>query len=310
MRLLRKRGENTIGGGVKMEKLDLQKIGKTTYLVEKFDESIIQNNPYAAVWFVPPKTPHQSTFFKITYIEEGEATIDFFSRNSGEIKTVSVKAKDAFIITPNDIHRYRVNPKMKYCHRDLYISKELMRQCCDVISDELYEKITDVEYPEIFGLSTSAISSISEMMTPIMFEPISKANSAIHKSIVIYILGQYVALKEYFNHYPKWIKKLLRNLDKESFLTLPIEEIVKATGFSHSYVSSRFKRYMGMTLKKYVNKSKLFIAAAILSSTDYTIEDIVERLDFNTPSNFINLFKAEFGETPGRYRRARQSQTE
>ena len=293
-----------------MEKLDLQKIGKTTYLVEKFDESIIENNPYAAVWFVPPRTPHKSTFFKIAYIEEGEATIDFFSRSGGEIKKVAAKAKDAFIITPNDIHCYRLNPKTKYCHRDIYISKELMKQCCDVVSEELYDDITGAEYPEIFRLSTSALSSISEMMTPIMFEPISKVNSSIHKSIIIYILGQYIALKECFNQYPKWIKKLLRNLDKESFLTLPIEDIVKETGFSHSYVSSRFKQYMGMSLKKYVNKSKLFIAAAMLSSTDYTIEDIVERLDFNTPSNFINLFKAEFGETPGRYRKAKQSQAE
>lgn len=289
---------------------NLQKVGKTTYLVEQFDESIIENNPYAAVWFVPPRMPHKSTFFKITYIEEGEAVIDFFSRKGGAIKKVAVKAKDAFIITPDDIHSYNVNPKMKYCHRDLYISDELMRKCCDMVSEDLYQSITDVEYPEVFRLSTSAISSISEMMTPIMFEPISKVNSAIHRSIVIYILGQYVALKECFNNYPKWIKKLLRNLDKESFLTLPIEEIVKETGFSHSYVSSRFKQYMGMSLKKYVNKSKLLIAAAILSSTDYTIEDIVERLDFNTPSNFINLFKAEFGETPGRYRRARQGQSE
>jgi AraC-like DNA-binding protein len=293
-----------------MEKLDLQKIGKKTYLVEKFDESVIKNNPYAAVWFIPPRIPHKSTFFKITYVEEGEALIDFFSRTGGEVKKVAVKAKDAFIITPNDIHRYHLNPKMKYCHRDLYIPKDLMRQCCDVVSDGLYADITKGEYPTVFRLSTSAVSSISEMMTPIMFEPISKVNSAIHKSIVIYVLGQYVALKECFNNYPKWIKTLLRNLDKESFLTLPIEEIVKETGFSHSYVSSRFKQYMGMSLKKYVNKSKLFIAAAILSSTDYTIEDIVERLDFNTPSNFINLFKAEFGETPGRYRRARQGKAE
>jgi AraC-like DNA-binding protein len=67
---------------------------------------------------------------------------------------------------------------------------------------------------------------------------------------------------------------------------------------------------MGMSLKKYVNKSKLLVAAAMLSSSDCSIEDIVERLDFNTASNFINLFKAEFGITPGRYRKARQGQAE
>lgn len=293
-----------------MLKRYLQKINNKSYIIEQYDESVIQNNPYAAIWFVPPKIPHRSTFFKITYIEEGEACIDFFSRAGGAIKKVNVKPKDAFIITPEDIHNYYVNSKTGYCQKDIYISKELMRKCCDFVSEELYENITGGEYPVIFRLSTQAMNSISEMMSPIAFEPISKINSAIHKSIINYILGQYVAIKEYFNNYPKWIKKLLRDLDKESFLTLPVEEMVKETGFSHSYVSSRFKRYMGVSLKKYVNKSKLSVAAAMLSSSDCSIEDIVERLDFNTASNFINLFKAEFGETPGRYRKLRQSQSE
>ena len=293
-----------------MVKRELQKIGSKLYMVESFDESIIANNPYAAVWFVPPRLPHKATFFKITYIEEGGATIDFFSRISGGVRKVTVKAKDTFIITPNDIHNYHINGENKYSHKDIYVTEELMRECCNMVSDDLYDNITSGEYPTIFRLSTSTISSISEMMLPIMFEPVSKVNSAIHKSIIIYILGQYVAISECFNNYPKWIRKLLGNLDKESFLTLPIEEIVKTTGFSHSYVSSRFKQYMGMPLKKYVNKSKLSIAAAILSTTDYTIEDIVERLDFNTPSNFINLFKAEYGITPGKYRKSHQREPE
>ena len=287
-----------------------KKLGNETYVVKHFDEGVIAGNPYAAVWYVPPRTPHQSSFFKITYIEEGAAEIGFFSRNGRAIKKVSVTAKDAFIITPDDIHNYRVNPKMKYSQKDLYLSEELMRQCCDLVSEGLYDRITGGEYPDVFRLSTSAVSSISEMMTPIMFEPISKVNSAIHKSIIAYILGQYVAIKECFNNYPQWIKKLLRNLDKESFLILPVEEIVKGTGFSHSYVCAQFKRFMGMPLKKYINKSKLFIAAAMLSSSDCSIEDIVEKLDFNTASNFINLFKAEFGITPGRYRKSHQGQAD
>ncbi len=289
-----------------MVKRIVQKIGNESYIVKQFDEDVIAGNPYAAVWYVPPKTPHQSTFFKITYIEEGAAEIGFFSRNGSAIKKVSVTAKDVFIITPADIHNYHVDPKMKYSQRDLYISEDLMRQCCDLVSEDLYDRITGCDYPEVFRLSTSALSSISEMMKPIMFEPVSKVNSAIHKSIIVYILGQYVAIQECFNNYPKWIKKLLRNLDKESFLVLPVEEIVKETGFSHSYVSAQFKRFMGMSLKKYINKSKLFVASVMLASSDYTIEDIVERLDFNTASNFINLFKAEFGITPGKYRKARQ----
>ena len=280
----------------------LEKIGNKSYIIELYDESVIANYPYAATWFIPPRIPHRSTFFKITYIEEGEADVEFFSRKGGEIKTVSLKSKDAFIITPDDIHIYHTNLKTKYCHKDIYISQDLMKKCCDMIREGLYEDITGGEYPNVFRLSTTAITSISEMMMTIVFEPLSETNSAIHKSIIMFLLGQYIAIKEYFNNYPKWMKNLLRNLDKESYLIMPIEELVNGTGFSHSYVSAQFKNYMGMSLKKYVNKSKLSFAAAMLSSSDCSIEDIVERLDFNTPSNFINLFKAEFGVTPGKYR--------
>lgn len=293
---------------IKMSKRYLQKINDKSYVIEQFDDGTLVNNPYAAVWFVPPHTPHKSTFFVITYIDEGEANIDLFSRRNGEIKTVAAKAKDVLIIAPDDIYHYHVNPKMRYCHKDLYVSDEQMRKCCDVISEGLYDKITDGEYPEFFRLSATAETSISEMMTAIVFEPVSKTNSAIHKSVISYILGQYIATTEYVNKYPKWIKKLLRNLDKESFLSLPIEKMVNGTGFSHSYVSSQFKRYMGVSLKKYVNKSKLSVAAEILLSSDCSIEDIVERLDFNTASNFINLFKAEYGITPGKYRKSRLNQ--
>ena len=293
-----------------MVKRELQKIGGKPYVIECFDESTIADNPYAAVWFIPPILPHKATFFKITCIEEGEAIIDFFSRKSGEVRKVAVKAKDSFIITPKDIHNYHINRENKYSHKDIYVTEELMRECCNLVSDDLYDEIISGEYPTIFRLSTSTLSSIAEMVMPIMFEPVSKVNSALHKSVVVYILGQYVAIKECFNNYPKWIRKLLGNLDKESFLTLSIEEIVKTTGFSHSYVSSRFKQYMGISLKKYVNKSKLSIAAAMLASFDCTIEDIVERLDFNTSSNFINLFKAEYGITPGKYRKSRYVEPE
>ena len=57
------------------EAIDILPSRKKTYLIEEFDESSIASNPYAAVWFVPPRVPHKSTFFKITYLEEGEAEI-------------------------------------------------------------------------------------------------------------------------------------------------------------------------------------------------------------------------------------------
>lgn len=292
-----------------MAKRYLQQINDRSYVIEQFDESVLEKNPYAAVWFVPPNTPHKSTFFVLTYIEEGEADIDLFSRRNGEIKTVAAKARDMLIIAPGDIYNYHVNPKTRYRHKDIYVFNELMRKCCDLVSEDLYETIIGGEYPEFFRLSAAAELSISEMMTSIVFEPISETNSAIHKSVVTYILGQYIATREYINSYPKWIKKLLGNLDKEYFLSLPIEEMVKDTGFSHGYVSSQFKRYMGVSLKKYVNKSKLSVAAAILLTSDCSIEDIVERLGFNTASNFINLFKAEFGTTPARYRKSHRSKS-
>ena len=62
------------------------------------------------------------------------ARADFFSRISGGVRKVTVKAEDAFIITPKDIHNYHINGENKYSHKDIYVTDELMRECCNMVS--------------------------------------------------------------------------------------------------------------------------------------------------------------------------------
>lgn len=269
-------------------------------------EKLIENCPYGAMYFVPPTYPHKSTFYKITLICDGESDMEFYSRSGGEIKKMRLKRGHAFIITPQDVHNFVGTDWTSYCFRDVYITEDLMKRLCDNISDTLYDEIMGAEYPPVFKLTINTLFSILEMHSVIAFKPMSKENDAVHKVIATYLLGEYLEYGNENRNYPKWLRKFLESLEKEDFLMLSIEDMVKSINYSHSYVCREFKKYLKVPIKQYIIKQKLIYSCNMLTQTDQTLEEITARLNFSALSNYIFLFKREYGLTPGKYRREHQ----
>jgi len=268
-----------------------------------YNTSLIENFPYGATYILPPNFPHKSTFYKITYFYDGECELVLYSKKKGKIKKVKVKKGDAYIVTPDDIHSFILKNPTNYCHKDIYIKTEDMNSICDKVSKDLYDEINNLEYPPIFRLSNNTMYSISELHSLISFKPKSDENDIIYHILLNYILGQYLIAKNTDNSYPKWLKNLLNNLEKEDEFNKPIEEITKNTNYSHGYICRQFKKYLNMSLKEYIIKTKLYYASNMLTSTEYSLEDITEKLNFSTVSNFIYLFKKEYNTTPGKYKK-------
>lgn len=284
-------------------------IGKKSE-IQYYTQSTIAKRPYSAAIFLPPWERHKLSYFKLMYIEEGEVQIEFYGRNGGKSKFVNAKVGDAFIVSPSDTHRYIIKRNIKYCHKDIYVSPELMKECCDLLSEDLFDFIVSQNYATIFSLSHSTIVSFSEILTYLNSKQRSKERDSLHKSVVFAFLGQYLAVKNQKYIYPAWLKKLLSDIEQEKYFSLSIEELVKRTGCSHGYICRQFKKIMEVPLKKYVTRMRLSQSVVLLATTDFSLEEIAYKLNYTALSNYINSFKAEYGISPGKYRKEHLSKNE
>ena len=270
--------------------------------MEIYTKETIKKCPYTSHILVPPELPHQTTFFVISLIEKGEATIEFFEKNGKGTKTVDVKENTCFICRPFAPILYKSWSKSFSC-RDIYLDERTMIECCNFLQKGLYDELLDLDFQPVFKLSAPTLIYFAESTSALTGEKTSPDRDAILKSLVCSILTQYNISKASENVYPVWINGFLRTLDDEELLNVSIEKLVKTTNYSHGYVNREFKKYIGCSIKQFIIRKKIDKATILLATTDYSIEEISNMLHFSNVSNLINLFKQRYGVTPAKYRK-------
>lgn len=83
----------------------------------------------------------------------------------------------------------------------------------------------------------------------------------------------------------------------------------RAAGRAHPHVSRTARRFLGQSPSDYVNGIRMAHAARQLTGTEETLADIAADIGLPNLSHFHKLFLSHHGETPQRYRRARQRET-
>ncbi len=267
---------------------------------------VIANSPYTALITYPPYEIHRNTFFKIMFVESGTATLTLFSKkNHKKQKSLNIKVGDMIIVSPQDASLYTnvQTGANGYRHRDIYLSVERMKECCDFLSPTLYDEIVKNPFAVDYRMTINQQLALSEMLAPLIKKEEDEFSDLQHKGIIVFCLNLYCQHKAALSVYPLWLHDLLRKLEKEEYYLLSVDEIAKSTNYSHEYVSRKFKHYIGKPLKKYVNECRLSSAALLLATSDLSIEEISYKSGFPSCSNFINAFKKEYHVSPGKYRK-------
>ena len=262
----------------------------------------IRKCPYTSHILVPPTNVHQSTFFVITIVEKGEATIQLLSKDGNPVKTINVKENYCFIIPPFTSIVFTSFSKT-FSMRDLYINEKRMKECCEFLQKGSYNKLVEQPFLPVFRLSSSSVIFLAECASQLIGDKISDKRDSLHKSLVSTLLSLYYASKSTNTVYPKWLNGFLRKLDDPDCASRSIEELVKSTNYSHGYVNREFKKYLGCSIIQFIIRKKLEKATVLIATTDLSIESISDSLNFSNVSNFINVFKKRYGITPAKYRK-------
>lgn len=111
-----------------------------------------------------------------------------------------------------------------------------------------------------------------------------------------------------------FLKEENSNLSKEIIFTIAheiqiapekdytLENLSQVYHISQSYLSTKFREYIGTTLKKFIIKHRINKSKQLLSTTNLTIEEIAIKSGFSDSSYFHKIFKKETGYTPLKFK--------
>jgi AraC family L-rhamnose operon regulatory protein RhaS len=92
------------------------------------------------------------------------------------------------------------------------------------------------------------------------------------------------------------VRYILSNLQNQ----IEINELASLTGLTNAYFGTLFKKYMGASVKEYINKMKIHNAENILLSGEFTVKEAAYKCGFEDIYYFSKLFKKIKGFPPSR----------
>lgn len=99
------------------------------------------------------------------------------------------------------------------------------------------------------------------------------------------------------------VQKLIDWIDDNAINNPTLTEISSAIGYSPYYCSMQFHRIAGMSIKKYMSKRRLCMAALAVRDTNKRIIDIALEYGFSSQSALTRAFIDAYGCAPAAYRK-------
>jgi len=125
----------------------------------------------------------------------------------------------------------------------------------------------------------------------------------VHK-LELAILRKYCLLVNNYSlsgHSPL-IQKVINYIDMNISETLTLGTLSTLFAVNASYLSTLFKKEMGVTLTEFIHHQKIQYAINLLNKTDLQIQNIAAQIGINDVNYFIKMFKKINGMTPKEYR--------
>lgn len=262
----------------------------------------VKNSNYTRLIWTTHNDFHKHKFWEICVVLKGKGK-HFFTDHEEDMVPGAV-----WILRPYDIHRIQpigstVNNKTsEYAHRDIYVKEEKMKRILDALDPALYNNLYHASAPLSAILPLSSVKNLESIIN---YYSMNDENfEFMHSVIVSHVISCAIEQNNYARHdMPDWINTLIANLNNEDFMIQHMDQIISSVGYTQCYICRQFKKYMGLTLSKYIQQTKCLYSLSLLTDKNIPIADIAHKLCFPDESNYISTFKKIYKITPGQWRK-------
>lgn len=267
------------------------------------DLSIATNNAkYTRFIWRTHQDFHNHKFWEICIVLKGKGKHHFLTHVD------DMYAGTMWLLRPNDVHMIEplepIAPSTdSYAHRDIYIEDSTIKRILNAFNDGLYDTMLHAEKPFFSRLPLQEVINLESMIN--YYSMNDSHFEFMHSVLTSHVLACAIEQNSYIlkKDKPEWLNTLLINLNKFDFMTLPMREIISSIGYSQEHICREFKKHMGSTLGKYLQRMKCMYSLSLLTDTNIPIIDIANKLCFPDESNYITTFRKLYNITPGEWRK-------
>ena len=121
-----------------------------------------------------------------------------------------------------------------------------------------------------------------------------------------YMIKRYCRLvnKHSQKNYSLLIQKAILHIDADITADLSLKNLANILGVNPSYLSTLFKKEVGLPLTEYVNKQRTEKAKQLLKATNLQIQQVAQNCGILDVNYFTKIFKKYTGTTPNKYRKS------
>lgn len=270
---------------------------KKTYSIEKNDDPEFFTHLISATMVM-----HTHTYWEGFYVVRGACS--HRTKNSGH----TLLPGKLYLLKPYTEHSFADKDSRElFLHRDFCIGDDLLKECCNSISPNLYnDMILSNQNIFSFNINQSEMDYLELRLNNYSITKECPDRHSLAKFFVHTILSLFVEQHSSpANNYDDAFKKILVLLKDKEVLYGGLPELSKRTGYSHGHLCRIFKENTHQTPLKILTDYRMQQAEALLTQTDYSIAFIANEVGYPSLSRFILLFKRYYNDTPYQYRKNR-----
>ena len=203
-----------------------------------------------------------------------------------------------FLITPNDYHRIEA--------QNTNLSSSTVISFSEAVVDK--ELISSLAFcPRIWYDVTSDALSVIEALTNTYFQSDKRREALLNhllNAMLCTVLDNAVKLKISDEAYSPSVLRAMTMVLTDVSAEVTLDKVAKECNITPSYFSALFRKEVGKTFIRWLTEIRIEQAKRQLSESEANILNICYDCGYNTPSQFIKMFKRETGYTPSEYRKA------
>ena len=272
------------------------------YLTEK---EFFQGKEHIAVTvseYKPTIEDHRHDFYEIAYITHGSG----YHIINGKKDYISEGS--LILITPGSIHNYSGDSDLRWIN---ILFEPQAANLFQINTQNAESIISSVLLSDFFHFNIKTLNNNADWIIYEMLSEYDARKSGYQEVLNGYLQVLLTKLFRTAEHRENTALSMIQNSQalKETVITLlnrginvSSESLAQRAFLSGRAFSNLFKKACGETLTQFSRRYKIERACMLLSETDLSVSEIMEKVNMTDPKNFFAAFKKYTSTTPKKYR--------